>query len=144
MSSYEVIDLRVSYINIFLSTLNFIAFIYLSISFQRNFSNENKIKEVLNSKLENLLEITEILFYKDDERELYLTSKRKISNILSNLSNEKIKKYIKPDLIKELKEFFDNLYFSLEGNEKSYLRDKEIIYNKISEIQYLLYGLKEN
>ena len=48
MSQYEIWSLIFSFINILL-------FFYISYSFQKNFSNENKIKEMLSLKLNSLI-----------------------------------------------------------------------------------------
>jgi hypothetical protein len=71
-----------------------------------------------------------------------LVNKRKISNILYNISRKKVYKYISETNIKDVKSNFDSLTFSLEGNDKMHIGYKEKIYNKIDEIQYLLYNLK--
>ncbi|WP_150153324.1 hypothetical protein [Fusobacterium nucleatum] len=135
MSLYEIWSLVFSFINILL-------FFYISYSFQKNFSNENKIKEILNSKLNNLIKLIEILDYSEEKRNEYLVNKRKISNILYNISRKKIYKYISETNIKDLKSNFDSLTFSLESDDKMYIGYKEKIYSKIDEIQYLLYNLK--
>ena len=93
MSLYEIWSLVFSFINILL-------FFYISYSFQKNFSNENKIKEILNSKLNNLIKLIEILDYSEEKRNEYLVNKRKISNILYNISRKKI--YSKIDEIQYL------------------------------------------
>lgn len=135
MSLYEIWSLVFSFINILL-------FFYISYSFQKNFSNENKIKEILNSKLNDLIKLIEILDYSEEKRNEYLVNKRKISNILYNISRKKIYKYISETNIKDLKSNFDSLTFSLESNDKMNIGYKEKIYSKIDEIQYLLYNLK--
>lgn len=135
MSLYEIWSLVFSFINILL-------FFYISYSFQKNFSNENKIKEILNSKLNNLIKLIEILDYSEEKRNEYLVNKRKISNILYNISRKKIYKYISETNIKDLKSNFDSLTFSLESDDKMHIGYKEKIYSKIDEIQYLLYNLK--
>lgn len=82
MSQYEIWSLIFSFINILL-------FFYISYSFQKNFSNENKIKEMLSLKLNSLIKLTEILNYSEEERNDYLVNKRKISNVLYNISRKK-------------------------------------------------------
>ncbi|EUB15691.1 MULTISPECIES: hypothetical protein [Fusobacterium] len=135
MSQYEIWSLIFSFINILL-------FFYISYSFQKNFSNENKIKEMLSLKLNSLIKLTEILNYSEEERNDYLVNKRKISNVLYNISRKKIYKYIPETNIRDLKSNFDLLTFSLESNDKMDIGYKEKIYSKIDEIQYLLYNLK--
>lgn len=135
MSQYEIWSLIFSFINILL-------FFYISYSFQKNFSNENKIKEMLSLKLNSLIKLTEILNYSEEKRNDYLVNKRKISNVLYNISRKKIYKYIPEANIRDLKSNFDLLTFSLESNDKMDIGYKEKIYSKIDEIQYLLYNLK--
>ena len=80
--------------------------------------------------------------YSEEKRNEYLVNKRKISNILYNISRKKIYKYISETNIKDLKSNFDSLTFSLESDDKMHIGYKEKIYSKIDEIQYLLYNLK--
>ncbi|WP_222703043.1 hypothetical protein [Fusobacterium polymorphum] len=97
---------------------------------------------MLSLKLNSLIKLTEILNYSEEERNDYLVNKRKISNVLYNISRKKIYKYIPETNIRDLKSNFDLLTFSLESNDKMDIGYKEKIYSKIDEIQYLLYNLK--
>ena len=135
MTCFEQIDL-------FFSFLNIILFFWISIIFQKNFSNESKIKELLNSQLDALFYLIETFNYLEDKREIYLNSKRKISNILFNLSNSKISKYISGTDINSLLIKFEQLTNALEANERESITYKESIQNKIFEVKYSLYNLK--
>ena len=134
MTYYEILDIVCSVINILL-------FIFLSITFQKNFSNETKIKEMLIEKLEKMKYLIENLDYSKDLHREYLLNKRTISNMLNNMNQKKIYKYIKEYKIKEFKKIFEELSFSLEDSKTDVLKFKEGIYRVIEEIEYSLYGL---
>ncbi len=134
MTYYEILDIVCSVINILL-------FIFLSITFQKNFSNETKIKEMLIEKLEKMKYLIENLDYSKDLHREYLLNKRTISNMLNNMNQKKISKYIKEYKIKEFKKIFEELSFSLEDSKTDVLKFKEGIYRVIEEIEYSLYGL---
>lgn len=134
MTYYEILDIVCSVINILL-------FVFLSITFQKNFSNETKIKEMLIEKLEKMEYLIENLDYSKDLHREYLLNKRTISNMLNNMNQKKIYKYIKEYKIKEFKKIFEELSFSLEDSKIDVLKFKEDIYRVIEEIEYSLYGL---
>nr|DAJ31724.1 MAG TPA: hypothetical protein [Caudoviricetes sp.] len=134
MTYYESLD-------IICSVLNILLFIFLSITFQKNFSNETKVKEMLIDKLEKIKYLIGNLDYSKDLHREYLLNKRTISNMLNNMNQKKIYKYIKECKIKELKKIFEELSFSLEDSKTDVLKFKEDIYRVIEEIEYSLYGL---
>lgn len=134
MTYYESLD-------IICSVLNILLFIFLSITFQKNFSNETKIKEMLIDKLEKIKYLIENLEYSKELHREYLLNKRTISNMLNNFNQKKIYKYIKEKKIKEFKKIFEELCFSLEDSKADVLKFKEDIYRVIEEIEYSLYGL---
>lgn len=134
MTYYESLD-------IICSVLNILLFIFLSITFQKNFSNETKVKEMLIDKLEKIKYLIENLEYSKELHREYLLNKRTISNMLNNFNQKKIYKYIKEKKIKEFKKIFEELCFSLEDSKADVLKFKEDIYRVIEEIEYSLYGL---
>ena len=96
---------------------------------------------MLIEKLEKMKYLIENLDYSKDLHREYLLNKRTISNMLNNMNQKKISKYIKEYKIKEFKKIFEELSFSLEDSKTDVLKFKEGIYRVIEEIEYSLYGL---
>lgn len=135
MSQYEIWDL-------FFSGSGILIFGFLSFKLQNIYSDKGKIKELVELQLSTLLEEIEKIEYKEDCREVYLSSKRKVSNIFSNLSQGSITKYVNQDKINLLIINFEKLSNSLESNEKESIKYKETLYSAIIKIKYSLYGLE--
>lgn len=134
MSYYEKVDL-------FFSFFNILAIIYFSIVFQNKFSDDSKMKEILNDELLKVEEFIVELHYSEQEHTKYLVNKRRISNILYCLSNDKHSKFLKLNDISVLKSEFQELTISLESKDGECEKYKTNIFKKILEIRSSIYHL---